>query len=64
VDLGRGVQVEPYDWSQGNNTIAGANALAFGAGEAGHQIASVAGSLYSQEGLTTTPWAGWILGTG
>ena len=51
VDLGRSVQLEPYDFGQANNSIAGASGLAYAAGAPGHLTASVAGSLYSGEGL-------------
>ena len=50
IDLGHSVQLEPYDWNFSNDSIAGANALTYNAGSPGHLVASVAGSLYSQEG--------------
>ncbi len=57
VDLGRGVQLEPYDFNFYNNTLSQAAnyPLSFQAGAAGHLLASVAGSLYSQEGLDYFP---------
>ena len=51
VDLGRSVQLEPYDFGQANNSTGAASALAYAAGAPGHLAASVAGSLYSGEGL-------------
>ena len=51
VDLGRSVQLEPYDFGQANNSTGVASALAYAAGAPGHLAASVAGSLYSGEGL-------------
>ena len=50
-DLGRSVQLEPYDFGQANNSTGAASALAYAAGAPGHLAASVAGSLYSGEGL-------------
>src|SRR5262249_50712766 len=47
LDLGRGIQLEPYDFNFANNSTSTANTLSFSAGAAGHLVASVAGSLYS-----------------
>jgi hypothetical protein len=57
VDLGRGVQLERYDYNFYNNDLSQAAnyPLTFTAGAAGHLLASVAGSLYSQEGLDYYP---------
>lgn len=51
LDLGRGIQLEPYDFNFANDSIGGANGLTFQPGAAGHLVATVAGSLYSQEGV-------------
>ncbi len=51
VDLGRGVPLEPNDANFANNSLGGANALSFTAGDAGHLVTTLAGSLYSQEGV-------------
>ena len=47
------MQLEPYDLNQYNNSLSNAAnyPLSFQAGSPGHLVASVAGSLYSQEGL-------------
>ena len=56
VDLGRGVQLEPYDCNFYNNDLSQAAnyPLTFQAGAAG-TCGQVAGSLYSQEGLDYYP---------
>src|SRR5262249_41896261 len=51
LDLARGIQIEPYDFNQANNIPGNASGLSFAAGAAGHLVATVAGSLYSGEGL-------------
>src|SRR5205085_236670 len=51
VDLGRGLQLEIGDWNFENGSVGGAVGLPFSPGAAGHQVGSVGGSLYTQDGL-------------
>ena len=56
LDLARGsLQLEPYDRNFANNSIGSASGLGFTPGAAGHLVATVAGTLYSQEGLDYYP---------
>ena len=49
VDLGRSVQLEPYDFNFANNSIGGASNFPTVTGD--QRFGTIAGSLYSQEGV-------------
>ena len=60
VDLGRSVQLEPYDFNSYNNDLnnAASHPGLRSRARPGTWSASVAGSLYSEEGLDYSRWAG------